>query len=156
MEEVQAAADITVRGTVTRIAGRYVDRGADETGGHGLPMMLVEVAVTDANSARIRPGDTALVAYLYITGFGEGARVEVTPMLLGDEVVLGLDELDASTRRGAAAAGRVVFTPVGGDSGVVDVIEGELIPRGGDEGEEDSSQNRWGPVEALVREWSEA
>ncbi len=124
LEDLSAASDAVVIGTVGPVVGREVDFGTaepDERVGDGIAVIFNEVEVLEVLRGRV--ADTIIVG-----GPDSDAimSTDTTPLRIGERVVLFLAEQTTADAPGITAFG-FFYTPVSLDNGVFDVVSDERI-----------------------------
>jgi hypothetical protein len=123
-EELAAASDAVVVGTVSGVAAREVDYGTDnptERDGPGIPVAFYEVNVTE-----VLLGQTQAKV---IVGGPDGEQIvseSVTPFRAGETVMLFLREQTHEDAPGISSYD-FFYTPISLDNGVFDLLSGDRV-----------------------------
>ncbi len=148
MEELAAASDLVVVGTVQGVVAREVDygtSGAGQQSGAGIPTVFYGVAVTET----LR-GETRSIVIVGAPDADDSAIEGATALMSGQQLLLFLKQHTREVAPGIKSY-EVFFAPVSLSNGVFDVLEDGLVahPRMPDAFEEASY--RLTEVRAKVR-----
>ena len=125
IEELSAASDLVILGTVEGVAAREVDYGTadpDERQGQGIPTVFYEVAVTE--TLRGKAEATVIVSAPDVDQVSMGE--EATALRSGQQVLLFLREQTTEDAPGITAYDHFYVT-VSLDNGVFDRLDGDLV-----------------------------
>ncbi len=125
IEELSAASDLVILGTVEGVAAREVDYGTadpDEREGQGFPPVFYEVGVTE--TLRGKAEATVIVSAPDVDQVSMGE--EATAVRSGQQVLLFLREQTTEDAPGITAYDHFYVT-VSLDNGVFDCLDGDLV-----------------------------
>lgn len=130
LQDLAAAADVVVLGTVNGVAGKQVDYGTQDAEkiaeGGGSPTVFYDVTVTE--NLRASTANSIVVAG---TDFGltNIASGHESPLRKGNELILFLKEYTSSDKPGISLYD-LFYVPVGLDNGVFDLRDVDrVVPR---------------------------